>query len=198
MAKRIFDVICSAIGLLLLAPVFVVVGLSIALDSPGPVFFRQRRIGRYGEPFLIHKFRTMRHDPEPRGLLITVGQDPRVTRVGAFLRRYKIDELPQLIDVLRGVMSLVGPRPEVPEYVAHYSDDDRQVVLSVRPGITDNASLEFSDESLLLAGAADPQRLYIEIILPKKVRLYRAYVQMRTMTGDVGIIFKTLRKIVRR
>lgn len=198
MAKRAFDLFCSAIGLLALAPVFAVVSVLIVRDSPGPVFFRQVRVGRQGGLFRIHKFRTMRHDLVGKGLSITVGRDPRVTRIGAFLRRYKIDELPQLIDVLQGTMSLVGPRPEVPEYVAHYSDDDRKIVLSVRPGITDHASLEFSDESLLLAGAADPQRLYIEEILPKKLHLYRAYAQMRTMTGDIGIILKTLRKIVRR
>lgn len=197
-AKRAFDVVCSAVGLIVLAPLLAVVAVLIVADSPGPVFFRQKRVGRHGELFRIHKFRTMHHEPLQKGLSITVGADPRVTRVGAVLRRYKLDELPQLIDVLRGSMSLVGPRPEVPEYVAHYSDQDRKIVLSVRPGITDHASLEFSDESLLLAGAADPQRLYIEMILPKKLRLYRAYVQMRTMTGDIGIILKTLRKILRR
>jgi lipopolysaccharide/colanic/teichoic acid biosynthesis glycosyltransferase len=197
-AKRAFDLVCSTIGLIVLAPLLAVVAVLIMSDSPGPVFFRQKRVGRHGELFRIHKFRTMRHEPLQNGLSITVGADPRVTRIGAVLRRYKLDELPQLIDVLRGSMSLVGPRPEVPEYVAHYSDQDRKIVLSVRPGITDHASLEFSDESLLLAGAADPQRLYIEMILPKKLRLYRAYVQMRTMTGDIGIILKTLRKILRR
>jgi lipopolysaccharide/colanic/teichoic acid biosynthesis glycosyltransferase len=194
-AKRAFDVVCSAVGLIVLAPLLASVAVLIVADSPGPVFFRQKRVGRHGELFRIHKFRTMQHEPQQKGLSITVGADPRVTRVGAVLRRYKLDELPQLIDVLRGSMSLVGPRPEVPEYVAHYSEQDRTIVFSVRPGVTDHASLEFSDENSMLAGAADPQRLYIETILPKKLRLYREYVQTRTMSGDIGIILKTLRKI---
>lgn len=195
MAKRAFDLFCSAIGLLALAPVFAVMSVLIVRDSPGPVFFRQVRVGRQGTLFRIHKFRTMRHDLAGKGLSITVGQDPRVTRIGAFLRRYKIDELPQLIDVLRGSMSLVGPRPEVPEYVALYPERDREIVLSVRPGITDRASLEFSDESALLAGASDPQRVYVEEILPRKLRYYRDYVATRTFAGDLDIILRTLFKI---
>ena len=195
MAKRAFDLFCSAIGLLALAPVFAVVSVLIVRDSPGPVFFRQVRVGRQGRLFRIHKFRTMRHEPLQKGLSITVGADPRVTRVGAALRRYKLDELPQLIDVLRGSMSLVGPRPEVPEYVALYPERDREIVLSVRPGITDRASLEFSDESALLSGADDPQRLYVEEILPIKLQQYREYVATRALTGDIDIIFKTLAKI---
>lgn len=198
MAKRAFDLFCSAIGLLALAPVFAVVSVLIVRDSPGPVFFRQVRVGRQGGLFRIHKFRTMRHDPVGKGLSITVGQDPRVTRIGAFLRRYKIDELPQLIDVFRGSMSLVGPRPEVPEYVALYPERDREIVLSVRPGITDRASLEFSDESALLAGASDPQRVYVEEILPRKLRYYRDYVATRTFAGDLDIILRTLFKIFMR
>lgn len=198
MAKRAFDLFCSAIGLLALAPVFAVVSVLIVRDSPGPVFFRQVRVGRQGRLFRIHKFRTMRHDLVGKGLSITVGQDPRVTRIGAFLRRYKLDELPQLIDVLRGSMSLVGPRPEVPEYVALYPERDREIVLSVRPGITDRASVEFSDESALLAGASDPQRVYVEEILPTKRRYYLDYVATRTFAGDIDIILKTLFKVLLR
>jgi lipopolysaccharide/colanic/teichoic acid biosynthesis glycosyltransferase len=195
MVKRAFDLFCSAVGLVFLAPVFVVVAVAIRIDSPGPVFFRQERVGRFGRIFRIHKFRTMRHRSHGDGPSITVGADIRVTRLGVVLRRYKIDELPQLIDVFQGSMSLVGPRPEVPEYVAHYRVEDRDIVLSVRPGITDLASLEFSDESSLLAAASDPQRFYIEEVLPMKVRYYREYVGSRTMFGDVRIIFATLRKV---
>jgi lipopolysaccharide/colanic/teichoic acid biosynthesis glycosyltransferase len=195
MVKRAFDVFCSAVGLVVLAPVFMVVAALIRVDSPGPVFFRQERVGRFGRIFRIHKFRTMRHRPHGDGPSITVGGDSRVTPLGVVLRRYKLDELPQLIDVFKGSMSLVGPRPEVPEYIAHYRAEDRDIVLSVRPGITDLASLEFSDESSLLAGAADPQRFYVEEILPMKVRYYREYVGSRTMVGDLRIIFATLRKV---
>lgn len=195
MAKRAFDLFCAAVGLVVLAPVFAVVSVLIRIDSPGPTFFRQERVGRYGRVFRIHKFRTMRHRPQGGGPSITVGADVRVTKLGAFLRRYKIDELPQLIDVFVGSMSLVGPRPEVPEYVAHYPVGDRDIVLSVRPGITDLASLEFSDESSLLAGAADPQRFYVEEVLPMKIKYYREYVGSRTMIGDVRIILATIRKV---
>ncbi|MFN0097620.1 MAG: sugar transferase [Gemmatimonadaceae bacterium] len=195
MMKRVLDVAGSAFGLVVLAPVFAVVAVLIRLDSPGPVFFRQERVGRFGRTFRIHKFRTMRHAPVSRGPAITVGADPRVTRIGATLRRYKLDELPQLIDVFRGEMSLVGPRPEVPQYVAHYSEEDRRIVLSVRPGITDRASLEYSDESALLAAAADPQRFYIDQILPAKLRHYRAYVAANSVTEDIAIILATIGKI---
>lgn len=195
MVKRAFDLFCSAVGLVALAPVFTVVAVSIRIDSPGPVFFRQERVGRFGRVFRIHKFRTMRHRPDVGGPSITVGIDSRVTRLGALLRRYKIDELPQLIDVFEGSMSLVGPRPEVPEYVAHYPVEDRDIVLSVRPGITDLASLEFSDESSLLARAEDPQRFYVEEVLPMKIKYYREYVGTRTLIGDVRIILATLQKV---
>lgn len=196
MAKRTLDLVCSAIGLLLLGPLLLSVAVLVAVDSPGPVFFRQERVGRHGRRFRIHKFRTMRHSPTPAGPLLTVGTDARVTRVGAVLRRYKIDELPQLIDVLKGDMSLVGPRPEVPEYVAHYSDEDRATVLSVRPGITDRASLEYSDENVLLATASDPHRFYIERILPVKLQCYREYVSSNSVQGDVRIIIATIGKIL--
>ena len=145
-----------------------VVAALIRWDSPGPVFFRQERVGRFGRPFRIHKFRTMRVNAEQAGQL-TVGADVRITRIGAFLRAHRLDELPQLIDVFLGDMSLVGPRPEVPRYVAHYPAALRDVVLSVRPGITDPASLRFRNESEQLAAAADPEREYIEVILPAKL-----------------------------
>ena len=146
MGKRLLDWIASTLGLLVLFPLFLILAVWIKLDSPGPVFFRQERVGRAGEIFYIHKFRTMVANAKHLGLQITVGADVRVTRVGQWLRKYKIDELPQLLDVWLGHMSLVGPRPEVPRYVACYPEDVRIVVLSVRPGITDKASIEFKDE----------------------------------------------------
>ena len=195
MAKRTLDMVCSAIGLILLGPLLLVIAAIIVLDSAGPVFFRQERVGRFGRRFRIHKFRTMRHGTVAAGPALTVGADSRVTRVGSFLRRYKIDELPQLIDVVRGEMSLVGPRPEVPEYIAHYSESDQAAVLSVRPGITDRASLEYRDESSLLATAADPHRFYIEEILPVKIRYYREYVSSHSTLGDIRIILATISRV---
>jgi lipopolysaccharide/colanic/teichoic acid biosynthesis glycosyltransferase len=192
MAKRVFDFVCSALGLLLLAPLLLLVAAWIRLDSPGPVFFRQERVGRFGVPFRIHKFRTMSHGA-PAGPQITVGADARITRAGAFLRRYKLDELPQLIDVLEGDMSLVGPRPEVPRYVAMYPPDLRDKVLSVRPGITDPASLQFRDESGLLARAADPEREYVEVVMPAKLKLAAQYVERATLATDLQLIGRTVR-----
>ena len=192
MATRLFDIVCSALGLLLLAPWLLLVAAWIRLDSPGPVFFRQERVGRFGVPFRIHKFRTMTHGA-PAGPQITVGADARITRAGAFLRRYKLDELPQLIDVLEGDMSLVGPRPEVPRYVAMYPPDLRDKVLSVRPGITDPASLQFRDESGLLARAADPEREYVEVVMPAKLKLAAQYVERATLATDLQLIGRTVR-----
>lgn len=189
MAKRLFDLICSGLGLLLLWPVLLAAALWIKLDSPGPVLFRQTRVGRHGVPFTIHKFRTMR---TAHGAQITVGEDPRITRAGRLLRASKLDELPQLWDVLRGVMSLVGPRPEVPRYVALYPAELREVVLSVRPGITDPASLRFRNESELLAKAADPEREYVDVVLPAKLRLAADYVHSASLIGDVRLILATL------
>jgi len=196
--KRVFDVAAALAGLVLLAPLFAVVAVWIRLDSPGPVFFRQERVGRDGVPFRIHKFRTMRLAAESAGPALTVGADPRITRAGAFLRRTKLDELPQLIDVLRGAMSVVGPRPEVPRYVAGYPPEIRAKVLSVRPGITDPASLQFRDESTLLARAADPEREYREVVLPAKLRLAANYVDSATLAGDLRLIGSTLRALWRR
>jgi lipopolysaccharide/colanic/teichoic acid biosynthesis glycosyltransferase len=194
-AKRTFDLLAAVLGLLLLAPVLAALAAWIRLDSSGPALFRQERVGRGGRPFRIYKFRTMVVDAPGRGPEITVGRDPRVTRAGAFLRRTKLDELPQLINVLLGDMSLVGPRPEVPRYVALYPAATRQKVLSVRPGLTDEAAIQYADESSLLAAAVDPERAYVEQVLPRKLALYESYVDSRSLAGDIGIILRTLRRI---
>jgi len=194
MAKRVFDFLCAALGLALLAPLLLLLALWVKLDTPGPVFYRQERVGRHGKPFLIHKFRSMHmsRGSDAPGLQITVGADPRITRSGRFLRASKLDELPQLWDVLRGAMSLVGPRPEVPRYVALYPEAQRRIVLSVRPGITDPASLQFRHESELLARAADPEREYVEVLMPQKLRLACAYVETASLAQDLRIIARTL------
>jgi lipopolysaccharide/colanic/teichoic acid biosynthesis glycosyltransferase len=189
MAKRLFDIVVSALALLLLALPLALVALWIKLDSPGPVFFRQQRVGRHGVPFSIHKFRTMRSNAG--GLALTVGDDVRITRAGRWLRRTRLDELPQLLDVLAGHMSLVGPRPEVPRYVAHYPPDLRERALAVRPGITDPASLDHLDEAALLAAAADPEREYIERILPAKVAQAAAYAERATLRSDLTVLART-------
>ncbi len=193
--KRLLDLILSAFGLLLLAPFLLAVAFWIKVDSAGPIFFRQERTGRNGRPFRIHKFRTMIVDAEARGLQLTVGQDVRITPSGRFLRKYKLDELPQLIDVLIGDMSLVGPRPEVPKYVAHYPAGVRELVLSVRPGITDFASIEFRDENALLEGASDPEHEYIQKILPIKLDYYLKYVECQSLWLDMKIIWRTIAQI---
>ncbi len=198
MAKRLFDLICAGLGLVLLAPLLLGIAFWIKLDSRGPVFFRQQRVGRFGASFRIHKFRTMREDAPARGPQLTVGADPRITRAGRFLRRHKLDELPQLIDVVAGTMSLVGPRPEVPRYVALYPAALRDKVLSVRPGITDPASIEYRDESALLAAASDPERVYVEQVMPAKLRFAADYVEQRSMLGDLRLIGATLRALCTR
>lgn len=190
MAKRAFDLLLATLALLLLSPLLLAVALVIKLDSPGPVFFRQERVGRHGVPFRIHKFRTMREGAA--GLAITVGADPRITKAGAFLRRTRIDEMPQLIDVLQGTMSLVGPRPEVPRYVAFYPPALRARALAVRPGITDPASLDFIDEAALLAAAADPEREYIERILPLKVQRQAEYAERASLATDIAVLLRTV------
>lgn len=194
--KRAFDIVTSGLGLVLLAPLLASIACVIRLDSRGPAFFRQPRVGLRGRTFRIYKFRTMRMDADRRGPEITVGNDPRVTRAGAVLRRWKLDELPQLINVLVGDMSLVGPRPEVPSYVELWDDRTRDVILSVRPGITDPASIEFRNESELLAGAADPVRTYVEVIVPRKNRLAVAYVESASLWTDLKILFRTLYVVV--
>jgi len=196
--KRLFDFIASFFGLILLTPIFVLSALWIKIDSRGPIFFRQERVGFQGSLFRIHKFRTMVLNAEKKGKQITVGADSRITTVGSFLRKYKLDELPQLIDVLAGDMSLVGPRPEVSKYIDCYSDDEKFDVLSVKPGITDNASIEFRDENELLASSKDPEATYISEVLPKKIALYRQYVRERSFFGDVAIIFKTIFLIIKK
>jgi len=198
LAKRLFDWVISGLALLALSPVLLVIALAVKVDSPGPVFFRQQRVGRFGRPFLIHKFRTMVTDAEARGMQITVGADPRVTRVGRVLRQYKLDELPQLIDVFAGTMSLVGPRPEVPRYVACYPEDVRSIVLSVRPGITDRASIEFRNENEILDKAQDPHEAYVNEVLPVKLGYYCDYVKHRSFWGDLAIICATVRAVVLR
>lgn len=194
-AKRLFDWCASTFGLIVFAPLLIFIAICIKLDSPGPVLFRQERVGRGGRIFRIHKFRTMVPDAERRGLQITVGADARVTRVGFWLRKYKLDELPQLLDVWLGRMSLVGPRPEVPRYVACYPEEVRAVVLSVRPGITDRASIEFKDENEILSRAVDPHAAYVNEVLPVKLRYYVEYVDSRSLVGDIKLILKTLRSL---
>ena len=196
--KRLFDFITSFFGLILLAPIFVLAALWIKIDSKGHVFFRQERAGFKGSIFRIHKFRTMVSNAEKKGKQITVGADSRITTAGVFLRKYKLDELPQLIDVLVGDMSLVGPRPEVSKYIDCYSDDEKHDVLSVKPGITDNASIEFRNENELLASSNDPEATYINEVLPKKIALYRKYVRECSFFGDVAIIFKTIFLIIKK
>ena len=193
MPKRLFDLAGAGLALLLLSPLMLLTALWIKLDSRGPVFFRQERIGRHGVPFRIHKFRTMVADAPALGPALTVGADPRITRAGGWLRRTRLDELPQLIDVLRGAMSLVGPRPEVPRYVQHYPPALRERALAVRPGITDPSSLEFIDEAGLLARAADPEREYIENILPRKLQSAADYADRATLWTDLRVIWRTLR-----
>jgi lipopolysaccharide/colanic/teichoic acid biosynthesis glycosyltransferase len=197
MSKRIFDWLASGLGLLVLSPVLLALALWIKLDSPGPVFFRQERVGQGGRVFPIHKFRTMVTNAERLGLQITVGTDARVTRVGQWLRKYKLDELPQLLDVWLGHMSLVGPLPEVPRYVACYPADVREVVLSVRPGITDRASIEFKDENEILGRAADPHLAYVNEVLPIKLDFYVQYVNTRSFWGDISLIFRTFAALVK-
>ena len=195
MSKRLFDIAGSGVALLLLWPLMLAIAAWIKLDSPGPVLFRQDRVGRQGALFQIHKFRSMHVHTAGQGPLITVGADPRITRAGQFLRRTKLDELPQLWDVLVGAMSLVGPRPEVPRYVALYPAPLRDKVLSVRPGITDPASIEYRDEATLLDRAADPERVYIEQVLPAKLRLAAHYVDHRSLIGDVRLIGATVSRL---
>ncbi|MGZ3996819.1 MAG: sugar transferase [Flavisolibacter sp.] len=193
--KRLFDILFSFIGLLLLQPLFVVIAIMIKVDSKGPVFFRQGRVGKNFKRFMIYKFRTMVVDAEKKGLRITSGGDNRVTRVGRMLRKFKIDELPQLFNVLKGDMSLVGPRPEVIKYVEWYKDDYERI-LSIRPGITDISSMTFRNEESILQGVDDPERYYVHVLLPEKMRLAREYIQNVSFFYDVELIFKTLYKVI--
>jgi lipopolysaccharide/colanic/teichoic acid biosynthesis glycosyltransferase len=191
MIKRAFDFSTAVGGLLCLWPLFVIVGILIKLDSEGPVFFSQERVGREFRSFRIYKFRTMVRDAPRRGGPITFGKDPRITRIGHFLRKTKIDELPQLINVLKGEMSIVGPRPEVRQYVEYFREDYAEI-LTVRPGITDLASLKFRDEAAILGASADPEEMYLKCILPEKVNLGKEYVRRSSLVFDLAVIVKTL------
>jgi lipopolysaccharide/colanic/teichoic acid biosynthesis glycosyltransferase len=190
MAKRTLDVVGASLGLVALAPLLVPVAVLIKLQDGGPVFFRQVRVGRHGRRFRIWKFRTMVVDAERLGGTLTVGDDPRITGVGRVLRATKLDELPQLLNVLAGEMSLVGPRPEVPQYVALYGLAESKV-LDLVPGITDPASIEYSNESSRLARAADPERFYAEQLMPEKIRLNLEYAARATIWSDLMMIGKT-------
>ena len=196
LAKRAMDVALSLLALPLAVPLMALIALAVKLDSPGPVWFRQERVGRAGRLFRIHKFRTMRVT-DGTGPLVTASHDARITRVGRWLRRTKLDELPQLIDVLNGDMSLVGPRPEVPRYMALYAEPVRRQILSLRPGITDRAAIEFRDEERVLAAAADPERAYVEQVMPIKQRYYLDYVAQRSLAGDLRILWDTARALVK-
>ena len=192
MVKRVFDFLCSALGVILLSPCFFIIAIWIKVDSAGPIFFVQKRVGMSGKQFGVYKFRTMIVDAESKGLRITVGNDPRITSSGHFLRRTKLDELAQLFNVLGGSMSLVGPRPEVQEYIDAYPEDIKKIVLSVKPGITDYASIEFKDENALLENSIDPSKTYIEEILPVKQQYYLKYIEDKSFFLDIKIILKTI------
>jgi lipopolysaccharide/colanic/teichoic acid biosynthesis glycosyltransferase len=194
--KRIFDLVFTIPGIFVLGPVLLAISIWIKLDSSGPVFFRQVRVGQLGRLFRIYKFRTMIVDAERYGKQITVGQDKRITRSGQFLRKYKLDELPQLFNVVLGDMSLVGPRPEVPRYIEEYPKDIRHITLSVKPGITDLASITFKDENTILGRSDFPEQTYIEEILPIKQGFYVQYVSNRSIWLDMKIILRTLLAVV--
>ena len=193
--KRLFDILASGCGLLVLSPIFIIVAIWIKLDSPGPVFYRQTRVGRHNKDFRIFKFRSMRVGSD-KGSLVTIGgRDPRVTRSGYFIRKFKIDELPQLINVFTGDMSFVGPRPEVRHYVNYWTPEQMRV-LDVRPGITDPASIRFRNENELLEKAQDPERYYIDVIMQEKIKLYLEYVEKSSFWYDIKLIFLTFKVII--
>ena len=195
MLKRIFDITLSLFGLIILLPFMLIIAILIKIDSKGPVFFKQVRVTKNGKEFKIFKYRTMRVGSDKYSQ-ITVGKDKRITKIGLFLRKYKLDEIPQLINVLIGDMSLVGPRPEVPKYVALYTDEQKEI-LKVRAGITDYASIEFSDENDLLASEEEPEKAYIEKIMPKKIELNKKYLSEISILTDIKIILLTIKKILK-
>ena len=195
--KRLFDIIFSLIGLVILFPFFLFIGILIKFGSRGPVFYRGVRIGRFGKPFKIYKFRTLVVNAERIGGPSTAGDDFRITKIGKILRKYKLDELPQLIDVLRGKMSFVGPRPEVPFYANMFTKEEK-TILSIRPGITDWASLWNSNEGTILAGSPDPEKTYQEKIRPKKIELQLKYVREKSFATDLRIVLQTLKKLIER
>lgn len=194
--KRLFDIVASGLGLIVLSPLFLILAIWIKLDSKGPVFYRQVRVGKDNKDFRIFKFRSMRVGSD-KGSLVTIGgRDPRITRSGYFIRKFKFDELPQLINVFLGDMSLVGPRPEVRHYVDYWTDEQMHV-LDVRPGITDPASIKFRNENELMEKAEDPEKYYIEVIMQEKLKLYLEYVDNHSFWGDIGLIFKTFWVIIK-
>ena len=193
---RFFDFILSLVGLVVLAPIFIVLAIWIKVDSTGPVFYKQVRVGQNGIDFGLFKFRSMVVDADKKGLITVGGRDPRITRSGYFIRKYKLDELPQLINVLVGDMSLVGPRPEVRKYVDLYTDE-QQKVLSVKPGITDYASIEYMDENEILGKSSDPEKTYIEEIMPEKIKYNMKYISNKSLFEYFKIILLTVLKIVR-
>lgn len=195
--KRVFDLVVAIPGLVIVSPLFLVATVWIKLDSPGPVFFRQIRVGRLGRRFRIYKFRTMVVDAERSGRQITPENDHRITRSGRLLRKSKLDELPQLINVIRGEMSLVGPRPEVPRYVEQYTPE-QQAVIALTPGITDPASIRYRDEGELLAASDSPEDLYITHLMPEKIRINLEYADRATVLTDIGVLLRTLVSLVRR
>jgi lipopolysaccharide/colanic/teichoic acid biosynthesis glycosyltransferase len=194
--KRLFDLLCTIPGFLLLSPFFYLAALAIKVDSPGPVFFRQVRVGQKGRYFRLIKFRTMVVNAEKMGPQITVGRDPRITGLGRLLRKVKVDELPQLFNVLAGDMSLVGPRPEVPRYVSLYSQPQKRV-LELMPGITDPASIKYRHESEILAQSPDPEMTYVEAIMPEKIQINLAYAVEATVFSDFKVVMKTLQRLIR-
>ena len=195
-AKRAMDIVLSACALAILWPLLLLIALAIWIDDPGPVFYRQVRVGRNGKTFRIFKFRSMVMDADKKGLAITVGRDSRITRVGTVLRKTKLDELAQLLNVLLGQMSFVGPRPEVPKYVELYTPYQRQVLL-VRPGITDYASIAYRNENDLLAGAPNPETMYIEQIMPDKIELNMKYLREISPLADIRLILKTIVAVIK-
>jgi lipopolysaccharide/colanic/teichoic acid biosynthesis glycosyltransferase len=198
MRKRIFDIFFSIIGLILLSPIFGLLALWIFIDTRGPIFFRQNRVGLNEEIFQIHKFRTMVHNAESLGGQLTVDSDSRITHSGQIMRKYKLDELPQLLDVISGRMSLVGPRPEVPKYVSFYPQDAKKIIFSVRPGLTDHASINFKDESIFFKKSSNAEQIYISEILPIKIKYYVQYVSNNSIWGDFKIILKTIKAILNK
>lgn len=196
MMIRFFDILFSLLGIIVLFPVFLLLYITIRLESKGGGFYKQLRVGRNGRDFYVYKFRSMRIGSDKQGLITVGGRDPRITRIGYFIRKYKLDELPQLFNVLKGDMSLVGPRPEVRKYVDLYTEEQRRV-LSVRPGITDYASIEYVDENTILGQAEDADKAYVELILPDKIRYNMKYIEHQSVTEYFNIIFLTIWSIVR-
>ncbi len=192
--KRLFDILFSFLGLIVLLPFFIIIILLIKLTSQGPVFYVQQRVGQHGKDFGVFKFRTMHVDADKKGLLTVGGRDPRITGIGYFLRKYKLDELPQLINVLLGNMSLVGPRPEVRKYVELYTAEQRKV-LNVKPGITDYASLEYFEENELLGKSSNPEETYITEVMPKKLHMNLKYIEEAGLITDLKLIFRTVARI---